>query len=435
MYCQVCGNNIMDGARFCEYCGVEIKMPGMNQTNSNKMSSFFYNPGDINKNIDSKSEKLPPLGNPVPPPIGNHGGIGAPTKGDIRDNNISYVGGSENNRTFDNYQSASMKGPSYADNITLSKAQLDAGNGKSFNIRSIYLVDFFIRLFSKENIPLLIYLIINVFIIGAICMVIFGLPPGWGLLCGLIGYVASIITALSPIGEFMLRIQMGCKKIKDPSVIERIRPIYEEVHANAKRIDPNISDDIRIYICKDKSENAFATGRRTICITEGLLARSDQEIKGIIGHEYGHLSHKDTDRILIVTIGNLFVEFFFILFEIAIIIGDGLMWFFSLFMDDGWIVRICSFIASVIMAGILHLFMRIWSALGVALCMKTNRDNEFLADRFSTRMGYGPFLSQFLATLDDEKPSGVIASLASSHPDNSSRISKIRENMTMTSIY
>jgi heat shock protein HtpX len=73
--------------------------------------------------------------------------------------------------------------------------------------------------------------------------------------------------------------------------------------------------------------------------------------------------------------------------------------------------------------------MKLWTMLGIALCMKTSRNNEYLADSFSTSLGYGQGLIDTLSQLGGAKPKGLFASLASSHPDNQSRIMKIREQM------
>lgn len=60
----------------------------------------------------------------------------------------------------------------------------------------------------------------------------------------------------------------------------------------------------------DEDPNAFATGRKTICVTEGMLHMPESQIKATLGHEFGHLAHKDTDLILVVSVGNLIVSAF-----------------------------------------------------------------------------------------------------------------------------
>jgi len=54
----------------------------------------------------------------------------------------------------------------------------------------------------------------------------------------------------------------------------------------------------KLAIVPDNSPNAFVFGRTasgaTLAVHEGLLAKfSEEEIKGVIGHELGHIKHKD----------------------------------------------------------------------------------------------------------------------------------------------
>ncbi|MFR9145629.1 MAG: M48 family metalloprotease [Mediterraneibacter sp.] len=108
------------------------------------------------------------------------------------------------------------------------------------------------------------------------------------------------------------------------------------------RKNPEISSDVRLFINDDDCPNAFATGRRTVCVTRGLLTWSDAEIKAALGHEFGHLAHKDTDRILVVAIGNTVIAGICYMFQIAAIIMDVIIAISSLFMrsDSGFWVRI-----------------------------------------------------------------------------------------------
>lgn len=144
-------------------------------------------------------------------------------------------------------------------------------SSKPGGIRNVYFIDFLCRLFSKENIPLCIYLVINMVIIGGIMSAMFNLSLQWGMLSGFFVYLATISIALSPIGEFIVRFQTGCKKIKDPEVMKRLEPLFYEVYQKAKMQEPLISDSVRLYMNEDESENAFATGRRTICVTRGHI--------------------------------------------------------------------------------------------------------------------------------------------------------------------
>ena len=198
-------------------------------------------------------------------------------------------------------------------------------SSKSGGIRNVYFIDFLCRLFSKENIPLCIYL-------------------------------ATISIALSPIGEFIVRFQTGCKKIKDPEVMNRLEPLFYEVYQKAKMQEPLISDSVRLYMNEDESENAFATGRRTICVTRGLLNLPDEAIKATLGHEFGHLAHKDTDRCLLVVLGNTAISGICVFIEMIALFFNIVSTVMSIFTrnEDSFFVAMFGVFSSVVMLGIVR---------------------------------------------------------------------------------
>jgi len=185
----------------------------------------------------------------------------------------------------------------------------------------MYLIDFFKRTARKSNIPVFIYLVLNIFVIAVILSIILenGTIPFWkALLIGIVLYLVSLLIALSPVGEWILRLQTGCKKIQNDEQRNFIEPIFREVYDKAKKLDPSISDKVTLYMNHDEAPNAFATGRKTICVTEGMLYMPVEQIKATLGHEFGHLAHKDTDLILVVAVGNLIVSAFILGFRLAL---------------------------------------------------------------------------------------------------------------------
>ncbi|OEH91344.1 zinc metalloprotease HtpX [Bacillus solimangrovi] len=276
----------------------------------------------------------------------------------------------------------------------------------------IYIVDFVARLKHKSNIGIAVYLILNtILVIG-----IFG-----DILLGLTLYIISLAMALSPIGEWILRLQTGCKPLARKDHIARLKPLFDEVYEKAKKMDPTISDDVKLFISNDKSPNAFATGRKTICLTKGFLEYEDEEIKATLAHEFGHLSNKDTDLILVVTVGNLILSILFILYRFFFLVIAS----FAGGASRGLGSFVIAFFVDMILVGMMWL----WTKLGTALVMHSSRQNEYLADEFAYKVGYGHQLIDVLDSFNEYEidTKGLWANLASSHPDPDLRIAKLQE--------
>ena len=305
-------------------------------------------------------------------------------------------------------------------------------------------VSYFKNLFTKSNMGIIIWMSINLLFICVLSVVtavgvgnnnvagvVFGIILGLGL------YLLSIWVALSDFGEMIVRLQNGCKEINDPDIMSRLEPVFEEVYHRAKHRNPELPDDIQLYIADDDSENAFACGRKTLCIATGILKRSDDEIKGVLGHEFGHLARKDTYNTQIILIGNLIFSF---LYTIVRFIAKIYMFIMRIIVDI--IVALSS--SSVIVRGIswaitgitkfivdvlLIVFMAVWTRIGVAICAASSRTNEYLADEYSYRLGYGYELRSVLESWPSESrfSKSVFAILGSSHPATEDRINRLNE--------
>ena len=292
----------------------------------------------------------------------------------------------------------------------------------------MYLFDFFKRLFKKNNAGVVIWMVLNLLLI--VFLFSGGFTSLTGALIGVALYFLSMLIALSPIGEWILRMQNGCKKITDPAVLNRIEPLFREVYARAKELDPELPDDIQIFLSESSEPNAFATGRKTLCLTRGLLTYSDEQIKGVLGHEFGHLANKDTDTVLVVAVGNMIVSAIFILVRffsnICMLIGEFVASAFGRGLG-GALAALFMGLGRIVADFVLVVMMRIWNQIGVWLCMSSSRKNEYIADEYAHRCGHGEGLIQVLESFGTTHGStGLFAALASSHPQNADRIGKLR---------
>lgn len=284
------------------------------------------------------------------------------------------------------------------------------------------------NIFRMSNICIFIYILLNIFLIWSILS--WFSYTGESLGRSLILYLISLVIALSPIGEFVLRLQTGCKKIKREDQKQIIMPIFEEVYARAKAITPSIPSGIKLYMCNENSPNAFATGRKTICVTRGLLQLPPEQIKAILAHEFGHIAHRDTYVLQAVVVGNFIVTILVTALRIAAFICTGIA--HAVASSGNGVGNLIGVVFSVlahiaVFIGF-NVFMWLWTKLGVLLCMKTSRDNEFEADRYSSNCGYNKELTAAFERLAgcSEPTRGIFAMLSSSHPDFDDRIAKLQ---------
>lgn len=298
----------------------------------------------------------------------------------------------------------------------------------------MYFFDFLKNLFKKNNIGILIWLVLNTALMTVVLGYCFydSIPPEYpqwlSFFIGAGIYLVSIIIALSPIGEFILRLQTGCHRVTDQEIINRIDPIFNEVYAKAKAANPELHSNIKYYMSNDSDPNAFATGRRTVCFTRGILNYSDDELRAVLGHEFGHLAHKDTDAILVVTVGNLIVSAIFVCWRVFFNICARLFNFALSIAIDSLGTLIATIITRIFIDFLLVTIMNLWTKLGALLCLSASRKNEFRADEYSYNMGYGYSLCAFLDRLDPSTVSkrGLWATLNSSHPETSERIQNLQ---------
>ncbi|MCR5781510.1 MAG: M48 family metalloprotease [Clostridia bacterium] len=307
--------------------------------------------------------------------------------------------------------------------------------------KSLYFIDFFKGLFNKSHVGTIIWMVLNQAVICTAFVFLLGTEDAQSILLGIgtgiVVYLLSLVIALSPVGEFVLRFQTKCKSIeKYPEVAERLMPLFGEVYAKARKNNPTLSSKVRLYVNEDDVPNAFATGRATVCVTAGLLSMNNEQIKGILGHEFGHLAHKDTYMLQAVSVGNLFVS---IIFFIVKLVVDVMIWITRItlhIMIDSIVGRVFMWIAGgiskLIVDIMLSLLMYLWTRLGVAVCMASSRSQEFEADRYSCVLGYGQYLSQALRDLEGSsygksKKKTLWAAVSASHPDTELRVEKINQ--------
>ena len=299
-----------------------------------------------------------------------------------------------------------------------------------------YFMDFIQNLTKKGNTGVLIYLILNAFIVVTIFSMV---QPGiTGTIFGIVAYALSIAIALSPAGEWLLRVQTGCKRIKRVEYKERLEPLFREVYDKAKEQYPLLSENIELFMSQDKFPNAFATGRNhqhaAVAVTMGLYEMlNEKELEGVIAHELSHIKHYD---ILVGTIAAVFAG--------AIAMIANMMQFGAMFggnnnrQGSNPIMMIAMAILLPLAASIIQ--------------MTVSRSREYMADEGAARMTGNPAgLQSALVKLENYARSGhqihnateqtahmfiinpfsglksTLGSLFRTHPTTEDRIARLEE--------
>ncbi|WP_297597548.1 zinc metalloprotease HtpX [uncultured Cetobacterium sp.] len=215
-------------------------------------------------------------------------------------------------------------------------------------------------------------------------------------------------------------------------------PTNHKVYGITKKLTENAGLPMpKVYIINESQPNAFATGRNphhaAVAVTRGLVElMDDNELAGVIGHELGHVSHRD---ILIQTVAATLagaIAYLANMAKWAAIFGGG-----RRDEDDN-------------RGGILGLLaITIFAPLAAMIIqMAISRSREYKADNFGAKVSGNPrYLANALRKLEtystripmDAVPStenmfivsplagSKMANLFSTHPSTAERIKKLEE--------
>lgn len=232
--------------------------------------------------------------------------------------------------------------------------------------------------------------------------------------------------------QWVLAILAGARDIKRKDIKIRLIPLLEVVFEAAKKKTPSMIDSINLKIIHDDSPNAFAIGRRTICVTDSLLNLSDESIMAVFAHEVGHLAYGHSTIQLLIGGGNIFILGCIILIKTACWIITGICGLITgLVTRNFWMGAITTLLTSFSTA-----MIWLWTKFCMIFLMWSMRQNEYIADKYAFEIGFGQELAR---VLDNEMCSvpnnGLLKALYVTHPCSDDRIANLQELGTEYSRY
>jgi heat shock protein HtpX len=233
-------------------------------------------------------------------------------------------------------------------------------------------------------------------------------------------YTISISFALSYTGEKFMRFLENIRKLETKREKEYLIPIFNEVCNRAKSTQyKGKIRNIEIYIIDAMYINAFALGKRTVAVTSGAVKTlSEDELKGLIAHEMGHIVYGHTKALLLTNIGNSVFMFFMVISRGII---NAMEILHSKYNKRGGIIELLIFLLKTIFNAVIFLLV----SLGELILSVESRQQEYRADRFAFLLGYGTELVNALYLLQDMLISDkmtLFEKLKRSHPHIANRI-------------
>lgn len=283
------------------------------------------------------------------------------------------------------------------------------------------LKDTIAKLFRPSNIGTAFFFALNFGLIFLMFYPYSFTPYGLSLLLSF--YVITVVISLSPVGEWMLSVFAGAKEIKRKDVKLKLIPLLEAVYNNAKDKSPNMVDSIHLKIISGMETNAYAIGRRTICVTEGVLNLPDEMIMGIFAHEIGHIANRHSQIQLLIGGTNFFISTFILILKLIAWMITGLFGLFALGtrrLQTGCLIGLVGSISTIL--------VYLWVKFCRLFLMWSSRKNEFAADEYAYSIGFGNQLAYVLDNIiETPTKNGFLKALYSSHPDRNERIARLQE--------
>ena len=272
------------------------------------------------------------------------------------------------------------------------------------------------RVVRFSNLGTVLFFALNIFLITTI----FGSSGNiMELICI---YFITVAISLSPIGEICLAAFAGAKDIKRTDIKLRVIPLVQYVLDKAKENTYYCPPKVKVMIIHDPAPNAFALGKRTLCLTDGLLSLPDNLILGIFAHEIGHLSYGHTVIQLLIGGGNIFISGCLLIVKISCWIFTAIMGLFAIGSRSGIMG-----ILTALFAGISTGLSWLWVKFCMLFLMWSMRQNEYLADEFAYKIGFGLELATVLDQhISDVPHDGFLSALYATHPCNDDRVAALQ---------
>lgn len=272
------------------------------------------------------------------------------------------------------------------------------------------------NIIRKENVCILVYLLLNVAFIAYIYMCY--MQKKEAIVWSIVSYFFYFSVVFSPLGETVLRFIFGCRRIKRKDQLEKLEPIFFSVYKRMMKYDRNLPKNIRIYIKRDNSIMAKAIGLRTIVISDSLLNKNKRDIEAMLAHEFAHISNMDPAWTILVSVGNIVIAGLIVITGICLKISGAIMKQIhpSLFLKT---LKALFFFMVSFFGGVLIVISKL-------ILNVSQKYNEYRADAIVFNVGLGIELCHAIDTCIEKDKDNVFKRLFFSSQNSNERIHRLQ---------
>lgn len=261
------------------------------------------------------------------------------------------------------------------------------------------------------------------------------LIPVFLLFC--IVYYAIVLS----IGSVVIRFLFGNNRILLDNEMGTLQVSFAEAYTAAKQLDPDLSDDIRLYVCSVNYPDAYAFGRDLILISEPASRLSQNQLRVLMMEKFAQLSNHDSERLLLLIAGNAFFIITIFLIKIFVYIALAIIGFFmSVFrmvlgIFTGHVGHGIGFLGisaylnvSRVLSNAIESVLLFLLNLLIRLVLLTSQSNFFINDQFVCACGYTNDLRYYLQYVEPDISgfNSTLATITASKPSRLARLSRIQ---------
>ena len=242
-------------------------------------------------------------------------------------------------------------------------------------------------------------------------------------------------------GSAVIRLLFGNNRIVMDNEAGTIQVSFAEAYVAAKRSDPDLSDNIRLYVCNANYPDAYAFGRDTILISEPASRLSQNQLRVLLLQKFAQISNHDSERLLMLIAGNaLFVVTIFLIkisvyvfLAIVGIIMSALRLTLGIFTGHvgaamGFLGISAYLNVSRVLSNAIESGLLFFLNLLIRLALLSSQSNFFTNDRFVCECGYIDDLRYYLQHVEPDIQGfeSTLATITASKPSRLARISRLQ---------